>query len=167
MPSHEPMSFRLETERLTMRPWAESDAAALQALHTERGEGTPPLERTREIIARGQATAAANGIALLPIRRREQGDFIGYCGLLVGRATLEEPEIAYELFKRVHGNGYATEAARAVLDAAAATGRTRLWSTVRSWNTASFRVLDKIGFERHRTTTDDRGELVWLTRTLP
>jgi RimJ/RimL family protein N-acetyltransferase len=85
----------------------------------------------------------------------------------VGRASLEEPEIAYELFERVHGNGYATEAARAVLDAAAATGRTRLWSTVRDWNTASFRVLEKLDFERDHVTTDDRGDIVWLTRTLP
>jgi RimJ/RimL family protein N-acetyltransferase len=161
------MSFRLETERLIMQPWAESDADELRALHAERGGGTPTLEQTREIIAGGIATAAATGIALLPIRRRAEGDFIGYCGLTVGRATIDEPEIAYELFKRVHGNGYATEAARAVLNAASATGRTRLWSTVRTWNTASFRVLDKIGFERDHVTTDDRGEIVWLTRTLP
>jgi RimJ/RimL family protein N-acetyltransferase len=161
------MSFHLETERLIMQPWAESDADALRALHTERGGGTPTLDQTREIIANGLASAAETGIALLPIRRRTEGDFIGYCGLTIGRATIDEPEIAYELFERVHGNGYATEAARAVLDAAIATGRKRLWSTVRTWNTASFRVLDKIGFERDRVTTDDRGEVVWLTRTLP
>jgi RimJ/RimL family protein N-acetyltransferase len=61
---------------------------------------------------------------------------------------VDEPEIAYELLKRVHGHGHATEAARAVLGAAIATGRKRLWSTVRTWNTPSFRVLDKLGFER-------------------
>ncbi|MCD0446816.1 GNAT family N-acetyltransferase [Glycomyces sp. A-F 0318] len=165
--SYAPMSFHLETERLILRPWAASDADGLYALHTERGGDPASLERAREVIARGLSTAAATGIALLPICRRAEGDFIGYCGLTVGRSTLDEPEIAYELFQRVHGNGYATEAARAVLDAAVATGRRRLWSTVRTWNTASFRVLDKIGFERDHVTADDRGELVWLTRTLP
>ena len=84
-----------------------------------------------------------------------------------GVPTVDEPEIAYELFRRAHGLGYATEAARAVLDAAIATGRERLWSTVRTWNTPSFRVLDKLGFERDHVSTDDRGEIVWLTRTLP
>jgi len=84
----------------------------------------------------------------------------------VGRASVEEPEIAYELFRRVHGHGYATEAARAVLDAAVGTGRTRLWSTVRIWNVSSFRVLEKLGFERDHVSDDDRGELVWLTRAL-
>jgi RimJ/RimL family protein N-acetyltransferase len=167
MAAYEPMSFHLETERLILRPWAESDAEALCALHAERGDGHPTVEEARSNIAAGLAFAASSGIALLPICRRGEQDFIGYCGLIVGRATLEEPEIAYELFQRVHGNGYATEAARAVLDAAIATGRRRLWSTVRSWNTASLRVLDKLGFERDRTTTDDRGEIVWLTRALP
>ncbi|CAN5901261.1 GNAT family N-acetyltransferase [soil metagenome] len=163
------MSFHLATERLILQPWDESDADELRALHAERGAGTPTIERTREIIARLLASAAETGIALLPIRRRAEGDFIGYCGLIVGRATADEPEIAYELFQRVHGNGYATEAALAVLDAASATGRQRLWSTVGSWNTPSLRVLDKLGFERHHVTTDDdRGELVvWLTRVLP
>jgi RimJ/RimL family protein N-acetyltransferase len=104
---------------------------------------------------------------LLPICRRLEGDFIGYCGLIVGRSSLDEPEIAYELLQRAHGRGYATEASRAVLDAATATGRTRLWSTVGSWNTPSIRVLEKLGFERdHVTTKDDGDELVWFTRAL-
>jgi RimJ/RimL family protein N-acetyltransferase len=107
------------------------------------------------------------GIALLAIRRRVEGDFIGYRGLITGRAaSVDEPEIAYELCQRVHGHGYATEAARAVLEAAIATGRKRLWSTVRPWNTASLRVLDKLGFQPDHTSFDDRGEVVWLTRTL-
>ncbi|MFE3456600.1 GNAT family N-acetyltransferase [Nocardiopsis aegyptia] len=107
------------------------------------------------------------GIALLPVQRRDEGDLIGYCGLIIGRSTLEEPEIAYELFQRAHGRGYATEAARAVLDAAAATGRTRLWSTVGTWNAPSLRVLDKLGFERDRVSMEENGEVVWLTRSLP
>jgi RimJ/RimL family protein N-acetyltransferase len=104
---------------------------------------------------------------LLPIRRRDEGDFIGYCGLIVGRSTLEEPEIAYELLQRAHGRGYATEAGGAVLDAAIATGRKRLWSTVGAWNAPSLRVLEKLGFERDHVSADDAGEVVWLTHSLP
>jgi len=161
------MAFHLETERLRLRPWAESDADELRDLHTERGNGTPTIEHTRTLIAKQLAATATTGIALLPIQRRDGGDFIGYCGLIIGRATIEEPEIAYELFQRVHGRGYATEAARAVLDAAIATGRKRLWSTVRTWNSPSLRVLKKLGFDRDHVSTDDRGEIVWLTRALP
>lgn len=163
----EPMSMHLETERLTLQPWAESDADELRALHSERGTGTPTIEHVRGLIAKQLAATVTTGIALLPIWRREECDFIGYCGLIIGRATLEEPEIAYELFQRAHGRGYATEAAAAVLDAAIATGRKRLWSTVGTWNTPSLRVLEKLDFERHHLSTEEAGEVVWLTRSLP
>jgi RimJ/RimL family protein N-acetyltransferase len=168
MADYQPMAFNLSTERLRLRPWAETDVDVFRALVTERGNGVPSVATIKERIATQLAATARTGIALLPICRRLEGDFIGYCGLIVGRSSLDEPEIAYELFRRAHGRGYATEAARAVLDAAIATGRTRLWSTVGSWNTPSLRVLAKLGFERdHVTTKDDGDEVVWLTRVLP
>ncbi|MFD7631375.1 GNAT family N-acetyltransferase [Streptomyces sp. NPDC059851] len=167
MTPYETMPFHLETERLILRPWAVSDAADFCALLSERGNGTPAVEHIRTSIAELLSATATTGIALLPIQRRDEGDFIGYCGLITGRATVEEPEIAYELFQRVHGRGYATEAAGAVLDAAIATGRKRLWSTVGAWNTPSLRVLEKLGFERDHVSMEDNGEVVWLTRSLP
>ncbi|MFH8405023.1 GNAT family N-acetyltransferase [Streptomyces sp. NPDC018019] len=167
MSAYETMAFHLQTERLILRPWAESDAADFCALLSERGDGTPTVERIRTSIAELLSATETTGIALLPIQRRAEGDFIGYCGLIIGRSTLEEPEIAYELFQRAHGLGYATEAAGAVLDAAVATGRKRLWATVGAWNTPSFRVLEKLGFERDHVSMEDSGEVVWLTRSLP
>jgi RimJ/RimL family protein N-acetyltransferase len=167
MPAYATMSFHLETERLLLRPWAESDAEELRALHSERGHGTPAVEHTRALIANQLTATAATGIALLPVVHRAEGDFIGYCGLVIGRCTVEEPEIAYELLQRAHGRGYATEAARAVLGAATATGRKRLWATVGAWNRPSLRVLEKLGFERDHVSTGDGGDVVWLTRSLP
>jgi RimJ/RimL family protein N-acetyltransferase len=168
VPDYQPMPFHLSTQRLRLRPWAESDVDEYRALVAERGNGVPSVADVQERIATQLAATAQTGLALLPICRRLEGDFIGYCGLTVGRSSIDEPEIAYELFQRVHGRGYATEAAWAVLDAAAATGRTRLWSTVGSWNTPSLRVLEKLGFDRdHVTTKDDGSEVVWLTRVLP
>jgi RimJ/RimL family protein N-acetyltransferase len=167
MPVYETMPFHLETERLVLRPWAESDAAAFRALLAERGKGTRSVEHARTAITELLAATRTTGIALLPVQRRDEGDFIGYCGLIIGRSTLEEPEIAYELFARVHGRGYATEAAGAVLAAAAATGRKRLWATVGTWNAPSLRVLDKLGFEQDRVSTEESGEVAWLTRPLP
>ncbi|MEV6500899.1 GNAT family N-acetyltransferase [Streptomyces prunicolor] len=165
--TYETMPFHLETERLILRPWAESDAAEFCALLAERGKETPTVERIRTAIAELLTATESTGIALLPIQRRAEGDFIGYCGLIIGRSSVEEPEIAYELFQRAQGHGYATEAAGAVLDAAVATGRKRLWATVGAWNTPSFRVLEKLGFERDHVSTEDNGEVVWLTRSLP
>ncbi|RSS61047.1 N-acetyltransferase [Streptomyces sp. WAC07061] len=167
MPPYETMPFHLRTERLILRPWAESDAAEFCALLCERGKETPTVDRIRTAIGELLTATETTGIALLPIQRRDEGDFIGYCGLIIGRSSVEEPEIAYELLQRAHGHGYATEAARAVLDAAAATGRERIWATVGAWNTPSFRVLEKLGFERDHVSTEDSGEVVWLTRSLP
>ncbi len=124
--------------------WEESDAVWLRKLIGERGVEMPTIESVRSSLIEMRKKAIENGISLLTIRRRDEGDFIGYCGLIIGRATLEEPEIAYELFKSAHRKGYATEAASAVLEAAIATGRHRLWSTVGAWNTASFSGIRKV-----------------------
>lgn len=168
-----PMPAQLRTDRLVLGPWHERDLDDLVTLVAERDprtaaaprDGHPTREELGAVIRRRRAELEATGIALLAVR--VDGAFAGYCGLTVGRATLDEPEIAYELLRRFHRRGYATEAARAVVRAAADTGRTRLWATVRTWNDPSFRVLDKLGFERtRRTTTDDFGELVWCTLRL-
>ena len=72
---------------------------------------------------------------------------IGYCGLVdTGRGADDEPELAFELLRRTWGQGYATEASLAVLDWARSSGHERLWATVWDWNTASRRVLAKLGF---------------------
>ncbi len=146
--SYQPMPFALETERLTLQLWEESDAAGYRELIGERGDQAPvpTLDEAREQIRDARESAPARGIHLLTLRMRGEGEFLGYCGLVIGRSTIDEPEIAYELLRSAHGNGYATEAAAAVLDAARATGRTRLWATVRPWNIPSFRVLEKLGF---------------------
>ncbi|MGH1285956.1 GNAT family N-acetyltransferase [Bacillus toyonensis] len=164
--SYKAMAFQLKTERLDLNMWEESDAIWLRKLVGERGIDMPSLDSVRSDLIELRKKAAENGISLLTIRRRDEGDFIGYCGLIIGRSTLEEPEIAYELFRSAHRMGYATEAASAVLEAAIATGRQRLWSTVGAWNTASFRVLEKIGFKRHHSTFGERGEIVWNVRDL-
>ncbi|NEC63936.1 GNAT family N-acetyltransferase [Streptomyces sp. SID9727] len=162
-----PMPPQLDTARLALRRWTESDIDAHRLLVAERGGGMPSIEDNRRMIEDERAASALTGIALLPVVRRDVGDFIGYCGLTVGRASVDTPEIAYELFRSAHGQGYGTEAASAVVDAAIATGRKRLWATVRPWNAPSFRVLEKLGFQRDHVSADGGGELVWLTRSLP
>jgi RimJ/RimL family protein N-acetyltransferase len=167
------MAMELQSERLRLGPWRDDDLEEYAALVGERDrrsaaasrDGRPALDELRATIRRQQSALADTGIALLVIRR--DAAFAGYCGLTQGRATAAEPELAYELLRSFQGKGYATEAARAVVDAAAATGRRRLWATVRPWNRASLRVLDKIGFApTSRVTRDERGELLWRDRRL-
>lgn len=166
MPSFSPFPFTLQTDRLTLRLWETTDAAGYRELVGERGDAMPTLDEAVAEIEGARESAPGRGIHLLTLRLTGTDEFLGYCGLVIGRATIEEPEIAYELLRSAHGHGYATEAGEAVVEAARATGRTRLWSTVRTWNDASFRVLEKLQFERHHVTTDERGEIVWLVRDL-
>lgn len=165
------MPHRLETSRLILQPFAAHDAAFYAELIAERGPGGRGYGTTEDgarlKIAQLAEQAEATGIGFLSIRRRQQGDVIGYCGLLVGRASIDEPELAFELIRTVHGNGYATEAAVAMIAAAAATGRRRLWATIRVWNDQSFRVLQRTGFRRdHIATGISDGDLVYLVRDL-
>jgi RimJ/RimL family protein N-acetyltransferase len=174
MATFRPMASELFTDRLHLRPWRASDAEPHRQLWTERdhrslrlidGQGRPSVDDLRERMAEHPSPA---GLVLYAVERLAEADFIGYCGLITGQASAEEPEIAYELARRVHGNGFATEAASIVVAEAAATGRRRLWATVREWNTPSFRVLEKVGFhDSGRVTPDpDRGDSIWMTRDL-
>ena len=160
------MALAMETERLTLRLRDERDAEWYRELIGERGEELPTIEESTTRLGRVRDLTTEIGIGALTICRRAEGDAIGYCALIVGRGSLDEPEIAYELLQRFHGHGYATEAAQAMVAAAAATGRRRLWSTVGAWNAPSFRVLEKVGFRRDHSVTDDRGEVVYLVRDL-
>lgn len=168
-----PVLGTLRTPRLVLRPRIVEDAEVLRHLWTERDPRVPPH---RQIDAQGRPTVEdiAAGIlregesprpGLLTVRRQVEDDVIGYCGLVFhsyegpgpagglhrqGAPNAEiatgEPELAFELLRDVHGRGYATEAGQAVIDWATEAGYERLWATVRAWNAASRRVLNKLGF---------------------
>lgn len=166
----------LETGRLLLRPWRVTEANVLRELWTERDPRVPP---GRQIDADGHPTVAdleesigtnqPSSIGLLAVERKVVRDVIGYCGLIdSGRGSEGEPELAFELLRRVWGQGYATEASLAVLDWARSSGYERLWATVREWNTASRRVLAKVGFtETERTEVDEfYGNTLFTTKRL-
>lgn len=166
----------LETERLLLRPWRVDEAVVLRELWTERDPRVPPHRR---IDAVGRPTVAEleesirtdrpGSTGLLAIEPRAGEAVVGYCGLVEsGRGPAGEPELAFELLRRARGQGYATEAAWAVLDWARSSGFERLWATVWDWNTASRRVLDRLGFtETGRTEVDPvHGTTLFTTRRL-
>ena len=107
-------------------------------------------------------TIAAAGIGALVLRRRTDGAALGYVALVVGRCSLDEPELAYELLPTFHGQGYATEASRVMVDAAFGTGRSRIWATIGGWNVPSLRVAEKLGFRRDHATVESGREVVWM-----
>ncbi len=132
----------LETDRLVLRPWRVAEAVVQRELWTERDPRVPPHRR---IGADGRPTVAElenairaarpSSARLLAVERKVEGDVIGYCGLIGGeRGLAGEPELAFELLRRVWGRGYATEASMAVLDWAGLSGYARVWATVWEWN---------------------------------
>lgn len=160
--AREGFDVQLETGRLLLRPWRVSEAVVLHEMWTERDPRVPPHRR---IDADGRPTTAdledwirtnqPSSIGLLAVERKVDRDVIGYCGLIdSGRGSDGEPELAFELLRRVWREGYATEASLAVLDWARSSGYERVWATVWEWNIASRRVLAKVGFTEERKELD-------------
>jgi [ribosomal protein S5]-alanine N-acetyltransferase len=167
----------LETDRLLLRRWRVSDAALQRELWTERDprvpphrrispDGRPTLEDIETWIRSGDPNAS---LGLLAAERRSSGAVIGYCGLLLNTHGQEgEPELAFEFLREVRRQGYATEASTAVVRWAKESGYGRLWATVRDWNTASRRVMTKLGFvETARVDADNiYGNSLFYTKNL-
>jgi len=159
---------RLLTPRLALRPFAPGDVDDLLSMDGDarvmRYVGTGLGPRTRDEVAasigRLVAFAATHpGYSLLHASRRDDGTFVGGCGLfpLPDDSAIE---IAYRLPHAAWGHGYATEMARAVLAHgfdALALGR--IVGVTYPDNLASQRVLRKIGMR-------DDGEAVHYGRAM-
>ena len=161
----------LETDRLLLRPWRVTEAVTERELWLERDPRVPPHPR---IDANGRPTVTdleeairarqASSVAVLAVERKAGGGVVGYCGVIESGRGAHEPELAFELLRRFWGLGYATEASRAVLDWASATGHERLWASVWDWNVASRRVLAKVGFTEAEREETMHGINLLMTR---
>ncbi|MBS1785279.1 MAG: GNAT family N-acetyltransferase [Acidobacteria bacterium] len=143
-------SLALDTPRLHLRPFQLDDAAFVLRLLNEPSfienigdKGVRTLDDARRYLTTGpMASYAAHGHGLLAVERTSDGAPIGMCGLLK-RDTLEHPDLGYAFFPEAWGQGYALEAARAVLQNAK---RDRVLAIVSPGNAASIRLLEKLGF---------------------
>ena len=153
----------LQTARLRLRPFTDSDADALYALHSSayvlRYWDAPPwTERARAerfITACRQLAEEGSG-ARLALDRLSDGAFIGWCGLTRWNPDYRSAAMGYCLDDAAWGQGYATEAAGAVLQWAFATlDLNRVQAETDTRNAASARVLEKLGFLREGTLRED------------
>jgi RimJ/RimL family protein N-acetyltransferase len=161
------MSPTLRTSRLTLNAFTAEDAAVLHELladprtHTIGSGPFTELPQTQRWIAERVATQRDQGLCWYALRCLDTGLLIGTCGVLKGRATFTDPQIGYLIRRSHQGQGYATEAALAVLDECRAAGLSRVWATIRPHNTASRRIARRLGMRVQRTETDDRGDLLF------
>ena len=167
------MLDHLTTERLMLRARRAEEAAVYRRLWDERD---PRVPAHRRIDAAGRPTTAdiaarirVEPEGLFAVERRDTGEVIGYCGLIFPPAgSTDAPELAFELLRASHGQGYATEAAQAVLAWAAEMGCRQLQASVWDWNVASTRVLAKLGFEEvgPRGPASEHGTSLLTVRSL-
>jgi RimJ/RimL family protein N-acetyltransferase len=88
------------------------------------------------------------------------GEFVGDCGLTWQQVDGERAlEVGYHVRSALQGRGYATEAAAACRDFAAAVGETNLSAIIHPENAASQRVAEKIGLAFRSSSTDSRGQV--------
>src|SRR3954451_14205194 len=163
--SRVPVLDTLETDRLILRTRRVHEAAVYRRLWAERDPRVPPQRQidregrptVEDIAAQIRAEREEQGPRILAVERKNTADVIGYCGLVFHEnGPPDEPELVYELLRAAHGNGYATEAGRAVVIWATEAGYQRLWARVREWNVASRRVLEKLGFRETGQVDPDR-----------
>lgn len=146
--------YDLETERLILRAWHESDAEALfkYASDPEVGPraGWPPhqsVEESREIIKKVFSMESMWAVVL-----KETGEVIGCVGYLPAlNANLPiekgECEVGYWIARPYWGKGICTEAMRAVIELCfSKKGFSALWGDYFPDNPASGKVMEKCGF---------------------
>lgn len=156
--------MEIQTERLVLRPWRESDAEALFRYASDPDVGPragwPPhrtLEESltviRDIFSKDHTWA---------IELKETGEAIGCMGYyLYGESNIpigeNEAEIGYWVAKPYWNRGLCTEALRAMIDYGFnVKGFEVLWSDFFVDNPASGRVMEKCGFR-------DTGDINWCS----
>jgi len=156
---------RLETERLILRPFDKAKDA--QAMHKNWAsdldvvrfmcyDACESLESTEAHIDQWleyfNNLAVGSSWCLFAIELKSDNNLIGTIDFNENDCEARAAEIGYQLGKAWWGNGYATEALRAVIDYCFENvGLNRLWADHNSLNVASGKVLLKAGMVHEGT----------------
>lgn len=164
-------AVRLGTPRLILREFRRSDWRAVHRWARDPavvrylvwGPNTPAQTRRHvaDVIAK-RAERPRRDITLA-IALRATGELIGSCALRPGPRGARAGEIGYVLRRERWGRGYMPEAVRALLRLGfGRLGLLRIYATCDRRNTASARVLAKVGMRREaRWRRDTRMEGRW------
>jgi RimJ/RimL family protein N-acetyltransferase len=152
MPS--PSNYFLTSKRLGFRTWSEDDLELAVGLWgdvkvTKFFDGRGPLSREQVAYRLRQeiATQSEHGIQYWPIFRLESGEHIGCAGLRPYDASRNILEIGFHIRSKHWRKGYASEAARALMDYAFVSLKvTGLFAGHNPKNLGSRNLLIKLGF---------------------
>jgi len=147
----------LETDRLVFRKWTGEDMDLAWDLWGDpavTGLLGPPLSREQvgTRLRRELDFDREHGVQYWPIFLRETGEFVGCCGLRPRSRPGQGPgtihELGFHLKPAFWGQGYAREAAAAVIRHAFETlGAVALFAGHHPENEASRRLLERLGFQ--------------------
>jgi RimJ/RimL family protein N-acetyltransferase len=144
----------IETERLRLRPPRLGDADEIFARYAQDAEVTryltwrphKSIEPVREFLRSLLALREQGAVLPWVVERRADGRLLGVTDL---RLQGFRAEIGYALARDAWGQGFASEAARALVNwALAQPGIYRVWAVCDVDNAASGRVLEKAGMVR-------------------
>ena len=146
----------LTTARLCIRLLREDDLDGLHRIYGDpeamRYVGSTGRVRSRDQTARNLTQFIADrerhGYGLWAADLRESGEMIGMCGLIPVEGTGPDVEVVYVLEQPAWGKGYATEMARACLEAGFGPfGLERIIALAYPENAQSVRVMQKAGMK--------------------
>lgn len=153
---------RLSTERLVLRPFTLADGPVVEDLAGAREVADTTLAMPHPYPAGGGAmwisthadNWSRNSVLALAVCDRQSQDLLGAVSLHVDEMH-RHGEIGYWIGAKYWGNGYATEAARAMVDYGfTELGLHRVQARHFIRNPASGRVLQKIGMTLEGTHRD-------------
>ncbi|HEX4298463.1 MAG TPA: GNAT family protein [Devosia sp.] len=150
--------YPIETARLRLRPFNRADVDAVHAYRSLPEVAAylfdPPM--TREDCAEavrsraGQIAFAGDGDKiLLAVERQSDARLIGEVSLIWRSVTDQQAEIGYVLHPDGQRQGFATEAAAALVDFGfRMVGLHRIYARCDARNTASARVMERLGMSQ-------------------
>ncbi|MGH2974431.1 MAG: GNAT family N-acetyltransferase [Solirubrobacterales bacterium] len=144
----------IETPRLMLRPIGLEDLDEFLALHAdpEVTRFIRPFDRAaaEERLHRNASEWKQRGHGLLAVLDRENGAFLGRCGLKHW-PQFDETELGWALRREAWGRGYATEAGRACVEwGFAQFEMPYLTAMISPGNLRSVRVAERLGLSRLR-----------------
>jgi RimJ/RimL family protein N-acetyltransferase len=157
----------LETERLLLRRFTANDAQFILTLLNEPSflryigdKKVRTLADAEQYILNGPvASYERNSFGLYVMELRESHTPIGMCGLLK-REELLDPDIGFALLPGFWNQGFAFEAAFAVLnDASESLRLPRILAITSLDNDASIKLLERLGFTFERVVMKDGEQL--------
>ncbi|WP_419887535.1 GNAT family N-acetyltransferase [Neobacillus niacini] len=165
------MNAKIETKRLILRPLIEEDATPIFRMATEASHFTyqpdlPPstVSEIETLIKWSKSCNQRNTPEKiykfnLAFVLKETLETIGIGGLGPHDIDTEKTEIYYGIQEAYQGSGLSTEAAAAILDYGINTiGLKKIIATVHPENTASKKIIDKIGLKYCKTLSGLTGE---------